>query len=330
MQSNPRFYCGLSHKYWSYHLCNPGSYGCVSPVVSSGQHIMRSNNVYVPEGTTVLQDSGAYGESSNLFFRLSFEEALKRQERHAAKYDYADKIAYRASYDFLIDHRFAATAGSSRRQIQRLPENYGDVAVEKSVEAAHFLDAHRNGYHLALNVQGVTPQQYLSCVQQVVPLLRDGDTLGLGGWCILGRLPQMMSDFLETLSAIMPFLAHEHIPRVHLYGCLYTPALAAMLAICDYYQIALSIDSAFPSFGPRIGKWGYGSWHTERYRRPDVLPSCQHESCLPGTRCAGLECIRHIQLTRDWLSNFRQREKVFYNKYARNLDQYQYGQIVDI
>ncbi len=85
--------------------------------------------------------------------RLSFAEAFKRQERHADKYTYADKLAYRASYDLLVDHRLAESAGkSSRRKILRCSESDGVEAVDVSVQAARFLDKHRNGYALALNV----------------------------------------------------------------------------------------------------------------------------------------------------------------------------------
>jgi hypothetical protein len=329
MEDSPRFYCGLSHTYWSHHLCNPGPYACISPIAGAGKHTYGINSLFVPDGTGVLQDSGAYAETFGTR-RLSFEDALQRQERHAEMYHYADKIVYRASYDLLVDHRFSRVPGSSRRKIQRIPESSGRVAVERTVQAAQFLNQHRNGYNLALNVQGATPGQYLQCVEQVVPLLRDSDILGLGGWCVLGRLPSMMGDFLQVLAAIMPVLAREKVQRVHLYGCIYTPAIAALLAMCDAYALSMSLDSAFPSFAPRLGKWGYGSWRDTQYQRPKVLPSCATESCKSGTRCAGLECIRHVRCTRHWLTNFRWREKALYQKYARNLDQYQYGQILDM
>jgi len=153
MQEHIRFYCGLTHKYWNYHLCDPGPYACISPIVGRGKIGFGINSVYVPPGTRVLQDSGAYGEPMSTGVRLSFAEAFKRQERHADKYTYADKLAYRASYDLLVDHRLAESAGkSSRRKILRCSESDGVEAVDVSVQAARFLDKHRNGYALALNV----------------------------------------------------------------------------------------------------------------------------------------------------------------------------------
>ena len=109
--------------------------------------------------------------------------------------------------------------------------------------------------------------------------------LGFGGFCILGRYPSLMRDFLETLALVIPFISKEGVRSVHLYGSIFFPALAALLSICDHHDISMSVDSAFPSFAPRIGKWGYGSWRRNAYRKPPVLPSCKDGSCPPGTRC---------------------------------------------
>ncbi|HEY4033039.1 MAG TPA: hypothetical protein VGL94_03640 [Ktedonobacteraceae bacterium] len=325
------FYCGVSHGFWSYHRAEPGPLICISPIVGDGSGKFRPTGVYVPDGTLVLQDSGAYGEPLSAFSRrLTFAYALKRQEQHAEKYNYSDKIAYRASYDLLVDHRMIAEKGSSVRKIVRCNGITGIEAVDITVRAAKFIDKHRSGYHLALNAQGSTPIQYFQCVQKIMPLFQDGDVLGLGGCCIIGRKPSMMHDFLEMLSLVIPFAASEGVKRVHLYGSIYTPALSACLAICDHHGIAMSTDSAFPSFAPRLGKWGYGSWRRSKYSRPPVLPSCKTQSCELGTNCLGLKCIEHIKLTREWLSNFRERESERYQFYARNLDQYCLGQVLDL
>src|SRR5579883_1376038 len=114
-----------------------------------------------------------------------------------------------------------------------------------------------------------------------------------------------------------------------MYCCLYTPALVALLAICDEYGIAISNDSAFPAYAPSYGLFGYGSWRRKKYTRPSVLPSCYQQSCSPGTRCLGLERVWHVSLTRDWLACLRDREQALYSMYRRNIDQYCNGQIVD-
>ncbi len=326
-----KFYCGLTHKYWNFHLCDPGSLACISPIVGRGKYGYGINSVYVPDGTSVFLDSGAFGDPI-AGSRLTFADALSRQEKHAQKYSYADRLVYLASYDFLLHHRAVVVDGRrhQRRKIEPLAESAGYAAVEETVKAARFLDQHRNGIPLALNVQGVTPQQYLACVKQVVPLLRDEDILGLGGWCVLGRLPSLMDDFLQTLDLVIPWIAKEGVKRVHLYGVIYAPALTALLAICDAYGVACSTDSSFPSYAPRLGKWGYGIWRVRDYQRPRTQLSCYDETCVPTTRCVGMECIRHVHLTRWWLLGLREYEKQMYQRYARHLDQYRFGRILDM
>lgn len=325
------FYCGLNHKTWDHHRADPGPLACISPIVGHGGGKFQPTPVYVPDGCRILQDSGAYGEPLSGFNRrLPVAYALKRQEEHAERYGYADKIAYRSSYDLLIDHRLIIDPGSSRRKIVRCDEATGIEAVDITIRAARFLSNHRNGYSLALNAQGSTPEQYFECVEQIVPLLQVDDVLGLGGFCILGRVPSLMSDFLETLALVIPFIAHEGVKRIHLYGNIYRYSLLSCLAICDYYGISMSTDSAFPSYAPRVGKWGYGSWIRRNYHRPPVLESCKTESCPPDSNCLGMACMRHVAETRSWLSCIRERESAIYQMYARNIEQYSLGQIMDL
>ena len=88
-----RFYCGLGEKHYNHHPVVTGPYACVSPV--SGSKVKKVNSVAVPEGVHVLQDSGAFNDACLLFrgqerrvslmkqCRLSFKDALIRQEQHA-------------------------------------------------------------------------------------------------------------------------------------------------------------------------------------------------------------------------------------------------------
>ncbi len=84
-------------------------------VTGQRQHDQKVNSVAVPQGVQVLQDSGAFNDACLLFrgqerhlplmkrSRLTFKDALKRQEDHAEKFGYVDQIEARASYDVLID-----------------------------------------------------------------------------------------------------------------------------------------------------------------------------------------------------------------------------------
>jgi hypothetical protein len=147
---------------------------------------------------------------------------------------------------------------------------------------------------LILSAQGVDAQQYLECVQEVVPLLREGDILGLGGWCIIGRLPAvMMPTFRETLRLVMPWVASRGVRWVHIWGVLYAPALGELLWMCDQYGIKVSTDSAGPVVKPAMGKWGYMGWTKLDYERP-----------APEVR--GLHMALHVQAVRCWLACLRQ------------------------
>ncbi len=164
----------------------------------------------------------------------------------------------------------------------RADEVAGVEAADYTIRAAKFLAKHRNGYNLALNAQGSTAQQYLHCVQQIVPLLQPDDVIGLGGWCVLGRVPSLMADFLETLALVIPFCAQEESQksscvRLHIFSSLGgAPGNLRPLWHLDIYRLCGS-----PSFAPRIGKWGYGSWRRNAYRRTSGIAQLQR-SIVPS------------------------------------------------
>ncbi len=342
-----RFYCGVGEKHYNHHLVVTGPYACVAPV--SGSERKKVNQVAVPQEARVIQDSGAFNDACLLLreegrrltliqqARLSFKEALLRQEQHAARFGYIDQIEARASYDVLIDETWTQEAsGLLTRTKKRWSETDAALAVEETVAAAAYLHQHRHGLPCVLSAQGVTPQQYLSCVQRLLPFFREGDVLGLGGWCILGRLHSLLPAFRETMRLVIPFAKREGIRRVHLWGVCFAEALGELLWQCDHdeegnldlvHPIALSIDSVGPSTrlvkkDPSTGyaTWGYASWYDPRYPVPPVLESCKAQDidgckapqCAPGTRCRGLERARHVLLTADWLAHFRTQEPRLY------------------
>ena len=141
------FYCGLGEKHYNHHPVVTGPYACVSPV--SGSTIKKVNSVAVPQGVRVLQDSGAFNDACLLFrgqerhlplmkqSRLTFKDALKRQEDHAEKFGYVDQIEARASYDVLIDETWTEDAsGLLTRSKKRWSETDADLAVEETIAAA--------------------------------------------------------------------------------------------------------------------------------------------------------------------------------------------------
>ncbi|HLI87035.1 MAG TPA: hypothetical protein VKV37_00015, partial [Ktedonobacteraceae bacterium] len=95
MREDIRFYCGVSEGSWNSYPPAPGPFACVSPVYGNTTQRKRASTPRIPAATAVLQDSGAFSDGPGT--RLTFEQALRRQESHAERYGYADQIAARAS-----------------------------------------------------------------------------------------------------------------------------------------------------------------------------------------------------------------------------------------
>lgn len=293
-----RFYCGVNETTWNHHPVQPGPYTCIAPVYGKSLRTKMVNRVRIPKTTRVLQDSGAFSDGPGQ--RLSIEAALDRQIAHAETYGYAAQVTHRASYDLLIDERWF----EGLRHKERWTEEDAWPAVEETVRAAAYLTHHRQGVGAILSVQGVTPKQYLACAQQVVPLLAPGDILGLGGWCILGKRRSLLSVFEDTMTILVPFLAREGVPWVHLWGVCWTPALEIIRWLTAPYGIKVSVDSAHPSLHPVQGEWGYGPWRRKDYQRPQVHDTCRSHQFDQCQRCRGLERIRHVEATNTWLEHF--------------------------
>jgi hypothetical protein len=242
----------------------------------------KENWVYVPDGTMVIQDSGAF--SDHWCDRLTFEAALNRQERHAQKHSYP--VQYRATYDLLIDEIWS----DGNRQKRRWSVNEAESAVHETVAAARWLSEHRNGHDLIISAQGVDENQYLRCVELLVPFFRGGDVLGLGGWCIIGKFQrQMMPVFVRTIELVIPFAANEGIKKIHIWGVIHPQALTVLLSKCVQYGLTVSTDSAGVSLQPVFGQWGYGTWRNNDYQRPSKI---------------GKDRALHAEITRSWLDNF--------------------------
>lgn len=275
-------YCGVSEKTWNDHPVAPGGYACISPVSGKTAQSKKENWVSVPAGTEVVQDSGAF--SDHWSHRLSFEDALNRQEKHTQKQGY--EVRYRATYDLLIDEVWSGDT----RQKRRWSINEAEAAVDVTVASARWLNNHRSGIDLIISAQGVDEHQYLRCVQRLLPIFRNGDILGLGGWCIIGKFQRQMTPvFQRTIKLVIPFIASEGISRVHIWGVIHPQSLAILLSECIQHKIKVSTDSAGVSLQPVWNQWGYGSWRNNDYQRPVKI---------------GTDRALHAEITRQWLDNF--------------------------
>lgn len=282
-------YCGVNETRWNKHPVMPGRLACVAPVYGNRKKL--ENRVRIPKDTKVMVDSGAFCDEK----RLSVAAALERQVTHADKYDYWYQVSEVVSYDWLIDEKWI----DGVRVKERWSTEDAKRAVDETVKNAEFLVEHRFAIpnypysKIILSVQGVDAGQYLDCAKRVVrSMSTTKDVLGMGGWCIIGKMPKkMMPVFIETVRDLIPALHKSGVKRVHIFGVLYAPALGYLLYLCNQCGIKLSTDSAGPQFRPTMGVWGYMGWRNKNYKRAPV-----------ETR--GYDRARHVRLTRDWLRNF--------------------------
>jgi hypothetical protein len=293
-----RFYCGVNETTWNHHPVQPGPYACIAPVYGRTLRTKAINRVQVPTATLVIQDSGAFSDGPGQ--RLSIEAAYERQLIHADTYGYAAQVTHRASYDLLIDEKWFA----GQRFKARWSEQDAEDAVAETVRAAAYLAAHRQGTSAILSVQGVSTRQYLTCAQRIVPFLAAGDILGLGGFCILGKIHSLLPVFAQTMTGLLPFLRREGVSWVHLWGVCWPAALEILSWLAVQYDIKVSVDSAHPSLHPVQGQWGYGPWRVKGYVQPQVQETCRQHQFDQCNRCRGLERIRHVAATSTWLARF--------------------------
>lgn len=290
-----RLYCGVSETSWNGISPRPGKYACVAPVYGRERKVRPS--VYIPPGSRVILDSGAFSDASHE--RLSFAAALSRQIDHAVTQGYWDKVELVATYDLLIDEMW----DGNEREKRRWGEAEAWDAVETTINAAAFLNSNRHclqGKGVVMSAQGVTPDQYLECAAAIVPFVSDVDTFGMGGWCISGLMPKkMLPAFSATISRLIPMLGQEGIRRVHIWGVIDSEFLGQLLWMCDAHGILLSTDSSGPHMRPaRNGQWGYKGWINANYQR--VEP-----------RLRGRDRAVHVALTRCWLEHGL-RQSAFY------------------
>lgn len=240
---------------------------------------------------TAIMDSGAFTDVKD-DQRLTPAQSLDRQIRREREWRQFCKdktlpgFVWRAqafvSYDRLIDETWAGGA----RHKQRWTIKAADAAVEETVEAARYLASQRAVVaprRLVLSCQGVDARQYHSCVLEVLRYATPNDWIGLGGWCILGRWKSWLPEFWRTLRLILPDIAAAHIGRVHLFGCIWPPALGGLLHLCDEFGITVSADSGGPVLNC-TWKNKKKSGARERYWRDNVEWWRQHLGDLSSTK----------------------------------------------
>jgi len=195
-----------------------------------------------------LLDSGAFTDPPAQ--RLTPAAALARQlawERRASeRWEWDWQAQALASYDRLIDEKWHG----ARRVKERWSVTEAEAAVTETIAAARYLASQRAALaprRLVLSLQGVDAVQYAECAAEVLRVATPTDWIGLGGWCILGRWQRRwLPTFWQTIARVLPQIAAAGIRHLHLFGCLWFPAVGGLLWLADHYGLTVSADSARP------------------------------------------------------------------------------------
>lgn len=235
----------------------------------------------------LLFDSGAFPEV-RVDRRVTPKHSLDRQLVQLAQFPVQPSETWIVSYDRLIDEKHI----DGDRVKQRWTEDEAELALTQTIDAAKYLDSQRyriKKHTLVQSCQGVTPSQYLRCVESVLEFCQPQDVLGLGGWCILGKQKKWLPTFWDTIELVIPRIAEAGIKRAHIFGVTWwkqqrgfthTP-LSSLLWLCDQYGIELTTDSRSP-----IGK---ALWKGDNaYRAGALYPYWRWNLALVRTILASL------------------------------------------
>lgn len=211
----------------SSHICLNPSYP-----VTLGQSPGRLN---------VLLDSGAFQDTA-AHERLSFQAALDRQLCFEREQQVSAN--YLVSYDRIVDE---TPTIQGHRKKRRVPSQIADRYVSQTIDAAKFLSDHRRELEprrLVLSNQGISPDQYVDCIKEVLRFAEPSDVIGLGGFCIIGQVPRLTADYFEVLRRALPLLKRRRIRRIHVFGVGVFSVLIKTHVVCSLTGIVPSYDTS--------------------------------------------------------------------------------------
>ena len=201
--------------------------------------------------TNILIDSGAFQDVGN-DSRLDFDKALQRQM------DFEKALGIRAeaivSYDRLVDEQLDQVNGQIKK---RVSSKKATDYVEETIEAAQFLSKQRarlEGRRLVLSCQGVTPSQYLRCVDSVLSYATEDDIIGFGGFCILSTSNKIEQDYYKVIEKAIPKIVEAGLSRVHIFGLgMFRPLIQTDI-YCRMHGVNASYDTSSPELNATFGR----------------------------------------------------------------------------
>lgn len=196
-----------------------------------------------------IDRSGELWADRNQILVILFPAQWKTHGKAAGPIRNREMSAYADSAICVWDGQSRGTRSLIEEMKQRWSVGEAEAAVRVTVDAAEYLSRRRRDLKprkLVLACQGVDDVQYVECVQAVLSYAEPDDTIGLGGWCILGWFRTWIPMFWQTARKVIPLIAAAGIASVHIFGVLFRPVLGGLLWLCDQHGIRLSTDSSAP------------------------------------------------------------------------------------
>lgn len=135
-------------------------------------------------------------------------------------------------------------------------------AVANTLAAARYYATQRK--HIQGGIgwvgQGIDADQYLACVRAQLPYFKRGDVLGLGGFCIWGRMPKQMRETAhETIGRVVNAARFRGVRDFHLLGVMYAPGISWAARLARQRRVRFSTDGSAPEQAACIGGRGYAA-----------------------------------------------------------------------
>jgi len=206
---------------------------CLNPIYTT--KILKNKHI------KILLDSGAFQDVRSRQ-RLTFAKALQRQ------LDFEEKVGFTSemivSYDRLVDEKYDKQVGQIKKRVSyKTAEKY----VEETIEAAKFLVDQRKELKprkLLLSNQGITVNQYVRCIKEVLRFSEKEDVIGFGGFCIIGLKPKYEPQYYAVLKETLPLIKKKGIKRIHIFGVGKFRPLVKTHLLCKRYGIEPSYDTS--------------------------------------------------------------------------------------
>lgn len=196
-------------------------------------------------------DSGAFQDIGA--YRLFPWQALEAQLRYEEQLRWwLDDETFHFDVLFIYDD----PAGVDEAMIDgkkvkvRGDETSAALAVESTLAAAAHYAKNRGDIRGRIGWvgQGIDADQYTKCIIAQRHYFRHGDIIGLGGFCIWGRMPARMTETAhETITRVVDWgRMWGGVREFHLLGVMYAPAIRWAASLARKRRVRFATDGSGP------------------------------------------------------------------------------------